>query len=223
MNVATDETDPSTPAPTVVAAFDFDGTLTTRDSVVPFLRRFVARPSVVLRSLQQARHMVGGAIAKDRDRLRIAATRATLTGVEFDRVRRVGAAFAAELLTSRLRDDTTARLAWHRDKGHRIVLVSASYDVYLHDVATALGVEAVLATRLEVDAAGRCTGELVGANCRGPEKVRRLEHWFESVGLERAQVRLWAYGDSAGDTELLASADHPIWVGGALASVAALP
>ena len=69
-------------------------------------------------------------------------------------------------------------------------------------IAAALGFETALATRLEVDA-GRLTGRLTGANVRGPEKVRRLEEY-----LDGAAVTLWAYGDSAGDRELLAVADH---------------
>lgn len=215
--------DAGTVPTTTVAAFDFDGTLTNRDSVVPFLRRFVARPIVVGRAIIQLPQVVGAGVARDRDRLRIAATRAALAGVPFEQVQRAGAAFAAEVLSSRLRADTPARLAWHRAQGHRVVLVSASYEVYLHDVAAALDIEAVIATQLEVDGSDRCTGRLDGDNCRGAEKVRRLERWFDSVGLERSLVRLWAYGDSAGDTEMLAYADHPVWAKDPLASVAAIP
>jgi phosphatidylglycerophosphatase C len=62
----------------------------------------------------------------------------------------------------------------------------------------------VIACSLETDGTGRATGRLIGGNCRGPEKVRRLREW---LGAEPAE--LWAYGDSAGDDELLAFADHP--------------
>ena len=68
----------------------------------------------------------------------------------------------------------------------------------------------VVCTRLEQDASGRLTGRLQGANCRGPEKARRLRAWLEAEGLADAEV--WAYGDSEGDAELLAQADHPVWV-----------
>ena len=51
---------------------------------------------------------------------------------------------------------------------------------------------------------------LEGANFRRAEKVRRLEEWLTAHGLERAVV--WAYGDSDGDRELLAPADHPMLV-----------
>jgi phosphoserine phosphatase len=64
---------------------------------------------------------------------------------------------------------------------------------------------------LERDSGGRLTGRLVGENCRGREKELRLRAWLAANGLEDAE--LWAYGDSAGDAELLAGADHPVWVG----------
>jgi phosphatidylglycerophosphatase C len=71
-----------------------------------------------------------------------------------------------------------------------------------------LGFDTVLATRLEVDADGRLTGRLVGANCRGPEKVARLREWRSGE-----LVVDFAYGDSAGDREMLALAGVPMNVG----------
>jgi phosphatidylglycerophosphatase C len=119
-------------------------------------------------------------------------------------------AYAGLIATSWLRPDTSARLAWHRSEGHRVVLVSASYEVYVGPLAAGLGVDAA-ATRLVVAADGTLTGALDGPNCRGAEKLVRLRAWQAAVGAEGAE--LWAYGDSAGDDELLAAADHPVRVG----------
>lgn len=113
-----------------------------------------------------------------------------------------------------MRPDTVARLAWHRAEGHRVVLVSASLRSYLTPLGEHLGADAVLCTDVEVGADGRLTGRLAGANCRGPEKVARLRRWLAGAGLERDAVELWAYGDSAGDRELLAAADRPLLVAG---------
>ena len=158
-------------------------------------------------------------VRRDRDRLRAAATRAVFTGMPDAEVRAAGQRWAAEIVAARLRDDTPARVRWHVAQGHRVVLVSASYEVYLDEVAAALGAEAALGTQLAVRD-GRCTGALAGANCRGAEKVARLSAWMAASGLTRDEVELWAYGDSAGDRELLAAADHAVWVTGPLDSVA---
>ena len=106
-----------------------------------------------------------------------------------------------------LRSDTLETLQRHRDQGDRTVLVSASFEVYLRPLATLLGVDDVLATRLQVRD-GIATGGLDGPNCRGPEKVVRLHGWLG----DRSAVQLVAYGDSAGDREMLADADEAHWV-----------
>jgi phosphatidylglycerophosphatase C len=192
----------------VVAAFDVDGTLTTGDRVTPFLWR-VARWRLA-RTI--ARHPLGVAAALrrgDNDRLKALATKA-LAGVSYEQVLGEAEPFAREIPGSILRADTGARLRRHRELGHRVVLVSASYEVYLRPLGALLGVDGVIGTRLEVDASGRCTGRLDGLNCRGPEKLRRLREWLHEHSLVDAE--LWAYGDSAGDAELLTAADHPVWV-----------
>ena len=204
---------------TVVAAFDFDKTLTTKDTVVPFLRRFTSTPSFARSLLPHTMRVVPAVARRDRDHLRELATRIVFTGRPVVEVERQASDHGVTIADRWLRPDTLARLHWHRDRGHRVVIVSASYEQYVRVVADRLGGLAVIATLLDV-ADGRCTGALRGENCRGPEKVRRLDAWLSGIGLRRGDVTLFAYGDSAGDRELLAAADHPQWVRGPLASVA---
>lgn len=196
---------------TVLAAFDFDHTLTTRDSVVPFIVAVAGVGGVVKQLARSPRAVVIGLMRRDRDRLRELATRC-FAGRPAAEVAEVAAGYIARPLRGRLRDDTVGRLRAHVAAGHRVVIVSASYEEYLDPLAAELGAETVLASRLAV-ADGRCTGELDGPNCRGAEKVRRLEAWLASEGQNRSDVDVWAYGDSKGDRELLAWADHATWVG----------
>lgn len=211
-----------TTVPTI-AAFDFDGTLTTADSVVPFLARVAGRRRLAAAVLRHA-FVNGSAVARrDRDALRAVATSAVFRGRSHADVIENAERHAEAILAARLRDDTVGRLHWHREHDHRIVIVSASYRDYVAPVAAALGVGDVLATTLEVGDDGRCTGRLDGANCRGAEKVRRLERWWATLGWQRSEIDLWAYGDSAGDDEMLAAADHPVRVDRTMGSVAASP
>jgi phosphatidylglycerophosphatase C len=203
------------PAPTdprpVVVAFDVDGTLTRHDCVVPFMRRVAGTSRVALGLLARCGPVVAALARRDRDRVKELASHAAFTGRPATDVDQAGKDFAADIERGGLRPDTAARLSWHRAAGHVTVLVSASYGAYLRPLAAALGVDGVVATELEVAADGRCTGMLLGGNCRGPEKVRRLHDWLTTHYGGRAGVVLWAYGDSAGDRQLLADADHPVW------------
>jgi phosphatidylglycerophosphatase C len=194
----------------VVAAFDVDGTLTTGDCVVPFLRR-AAGARLPLALVGHPVALVRALVRRDRDQLKELAC-ASLRGRDATEVNELGAEFARTFVARRLREDTTARLRRHRELGHTVVLASASLEPYLVPLGDALEVDAVISTRLEQDADGRLTGRLEGANCRGPEKARRVREWLSSARLDGAE--LWAYGDSPGDAELLATADHAVRVDG---------
>ena len=126
--------------------------------------------------------MIVAAARRDRDRLKALATDAVFRGVSRSRVDALALEHGRAIAAGGLRDDVVARLGWHLEQGHQVVIVSASYEPYVRVVAGSLGAADVVATRLAVDADDVCTGELDGANCRAEEKVRRLEQWLSSVG-----------------------------------------
>jgi phosphatidylglycerophosphatase C len=183
-----------------VAAFDLDGTLTHRDTLLPFLHRAVGRGrtyrALLASSLPLARAAaLGGA---HRDVAKAAVLRGVLAGTPVDGLAEAAESFADHVVAQRLRAEVRDRVEWHRNEGHELVLVSASPELYVTPIGRRLGFDTVLATRLEVDADGCLTGRLLGANCRGPEKVLRLREW-RGEGLTLA----YAYGDSSGDREML--------------------
>jgi len=191
----------------VVAAFDFDGTLSTRDNLVPFLCRAVGTPAVAQALAAGGVSVALGRGSRSRNALKAEVVRRLLTGYDAERLESLGRAFAFEIVRRHLRGDVVERVDWHRTQGHRLVLVSASFDVYVRPVAERLRFDAVLATELEVGPDGRLTGRLQGENVRGAEKARRLEAW-----LAEQPAYVWAYGDSSGDRELWARADQAVRV-----------
>jgi phosphatidylglycerophosphatase C len=216
-----------TPAPPVVAAFDFDGTLTRGGSIWPFLvalrgrRRVAAAAAAGAGSLALAAALGGG----HADRAKEALLRRTLAGLDVEEFSAAAAAFGRAHYRRHARADVADRLEWHRARGHRLVIVSASLECYLAPVGEDLGVDAVVATRLAVDDHGRLTGGYDGRNCRGPEKLARLRRWIDdapiddttpidgATGASAINGVLWAYGNSDGDRQLLAGADVGVDVG----------
>jgi len=183
-----------------LVAFDLDGTLTRRDTLLPFLRRAVGADRAV-RSILAAALPVARAVAlggAHRDRAKEALLRGVFAGVPREALTDAAEAYADYVVNRGLRPDIRARVDWHRDEGHELVLVSASPELYVAPIGRRLGFDHVLATRLEIGPDDRFTGRLVGRNCRGPEKVARLREW-RSEGLAIA----YAYGDSEGDREML--------------------
>ena len=189
----------------VVAVFDFDKTLSTRDCVLPFLRRHLSLWKAVSAGVDLPK--LGLALLRrDRNRVKAIATNRILKGLAEDELRQDARDYAGHVFDHWMRQDTLEKLGWHKDQGHRIGIVSASYSLYLVPIADRLGVDFVLATDLEFDDANRTTGRLLGENCRGPEKSRRITEWLEARG--STEALLFAYGDSIGDREMLAMAEH---------------
>lgn len=189
-----------------VAAFDFDGTISRRDTLGPFLAR-VAGLGAFLSTMAVRSPRFGAVVLgrTDRDAEKEAVIARLLGGRTAASIAAAGRVYADHLWNRRsFRPEMLARLAWHRAEGHDIVIVSASLDSYLIPLAPYLGVHHVMSCSLETDDDGIVTGRLMGPNVRGTEKARRLQAW---LGSEPAE--LWAYGDSSGDDDLLAMADHP--------------
>jgi phosphatidylglycerophosphatase C len=187
-----------------VAAFDFDGTLVPGDSLLPFVWNVAGPGRFLAAALRHGPRVALATAARigSRDAAKAAFVGATLRGLAVSEVVGAAAEFATQL-EARVHPEALERIAWHRRRGDELVLISASLLVYLEPLAASLGFDAVLATGLEVGQDGFLTGALEGANVRGPEKVRRLDAWLGGRAVE-----LWAYGDSEGDRELLARADH---------------
>ncbi|MGH3321141.1 MAG: HAD-IB family hydrolase [Streptosporangiaceae bacterium] len=164
-----------------MAAFDVDGTLTRRDTLLPFLSYVCGRRALAACLLgRSARLGVSMALDRDRARGRVkeSVLRDLLAGRRDDDVREAGERFAGRLVDGPwLRPDTSERWRWHRELGHEVVIVSASLEAYLIPFAALIGGAEVLATRLSVGDDGRLTGGLEGINCRGPEKLARLCAW----------------------------------------------
>lgn len=186
-----------------LVAFDFDGTLTSRDSFLAFLAWRAGEAAYLAGVARILPAALGYAFDRDRGRLKAALAKQFLGGLTRAQLEKDAQKFAAEHGRGLLRPDAVR--AWRRWQGDgaRLVIVTASPETLVAPIARALGADLLIGTRLAFDAEGRFTGAFDGANCRGPEKARRLREAFgDDVRLEAA------YGDTDGDKEMLALADE---------------
>ncbi len=200
-----DDTAPNGPSSRrSIVAFDFDGTLTTRDSFAGFLRWRTDPWRWALGLLRLAPSMLAYVATRDRGELKSACVRVFLGGLSRAQLNEQTGRFAASTFERIMRPD--ALVAWraHQAQGDHLVIVTASPEEIVRPFADRLGADDLIGSRLAWSVDGRILGHLDGANCRGPEKVRRLCALY-GPDLEITD----AYGDTAGDTEMLARARRP--------------
>ena len=192
----------------VVAAFDFDGTLTWRDTLLPFLHRLLGTPTLLWVLFVCSPWLAAYALRLiSNHRAKAVLLRASLAGRTQAEVQRCALAFVKDDLPLQWRPWGLRQLVQHQHAGHRCVLVTASTSPYMHLVGASLGVDAVLCTEMEV-VDGRYSGRMATANCHGEEKARRLQAWLATVYGPDQPVELHAYGDTRGDLPLLRLAQH---------------
>lgn len=193
----------------IVAAFDFDGTITKRDTLLSFLSFAAGRWETTKKLTAISPNLLGflcGIVS--RQAAKEAILESFFQGIPLEQLQELGEAFAQSPCLARLiYPPALKRLEWHRNQKHRCVLVSASIDAYLEPWRLRMGFQDLICSHLETDRKGNVTGRLSGTNCWGPEKAKRL---LEVLGPKEDFV-LYAYGDSRGDKELLSLADYSFY------------
>ncbi len=187
-----------------IVAFDFDGTLTCRDSFVAFLTWRAGFTGFAAGVASLAPDFIAYGATHDRRALKGALVRRFLGGMSRSSLEEDARRFSAATFDALIRPDALRCWRAWQTQDARVVIVTASPEILVAPFARTLGAETLIGTRLALDARDCLTGALEGPNCRGAEKVIRLRARLgDEVKLKAA------YGDTAGDREMLAMAETP--------------
>ena len=190
----------------VVAIFDLDGTLTWRDTLLPFLAHYFAAHPARLRRLWRLPEALWAYVRSGGDRgvLKARLIRMAMSGDARAHIDSWAGQFVASMQTRGVfRPAALAVLQEHRQAGHHLVLMSASPDVYVAKVGKVLGFEQTVCTELQWHG-DRLDGTLRGVNCLGEEKLRQLK----LLRVRYPEARFVAYGNSSGDLVHLRQVDQ---------------
>lgn len=196
---------------TPLAVFDLDGTLLTGDSFLPFLVSYGVRrrrvwPLLVLPVVLVLYVLRLWSDRRAKDRL----LRAFFAGQELATIAEHAEWFNRNWVAQHLRPELIARLREHQKAGHRVILLSASPDLYVTAIGRMLGIDEVVATRVATKDE-RCEGRIVGDNCKGQHKVEAITR---HLGTDVAPPGSSAYGDSRSDLPILRWAERGFLVQG---------
>ncbi len=187
-----------------LALFDFDGTITTKDTLLEFIKFYkgtvpfykgllLLSPMLVLFKLKFIRNWRAKEIMLS----------FFFSGTPVEDFDAKCVLFAEKIIPSLIRPNALRHLKEHQQNGDKVVIVSASTENWIKPWANSLGVD-LIGTLLEVTD-GKITGKIKGRNCYGAEKVVRVKEYLKGETYDH----IYAYGDSSGDNELLKYATHP--------------
>jgi phosphatidylglycerophosphatase C len=186
-----------------LVAFDFDGTLTVRDSFTAFLAWRAGSRRWLWGLFKLTPTILAYVIHRDRGRLKGRFIKEFLGGQTVEAVEASAKRFAQDHAQGLFRPDAVATWRRWRSAGAKLVIVTASPEIIVAPFARGLGADMLIGSRLSVDANGKIRGPLEGANCRAAEKVTRLREVFgDDMHLTAA------YGDTSGDKDMLRIADE---------------
>ncbi len=179
-----------------IAFFDFDGTITKGDSFALFLRFILGSKFYV--KLAQNLYLLMlyklGFISNSSVKERILAS--CIKGMEVGRFAEFCKDFLPQL-ESICKDSALQKIAWHKAQGHKVAIVSASFEEYLGLLAQKLEID-LIATKMEVVDL-QITGRFATPNCYGAQKVERIKARYDLSDF----AQIYAYGDTRGDKEML--------------------
>ena len=197
----------TTDKPVQIVAFDFDGTITTKDTFALFLRYWAGTPLWALKLLKLLPIFIAYTLKFiNRDTVKIHVVRTFFKGADLDTLNRRATQFAEEVIPDLIRPGALECLKQKNKPPYTLYIVSASIEPYLKVWAKSHSIENVLSTKLST-ANGRLTGEIDGINCWGAGKTAKIAAKLAKTPYFIAE----AYGDTRGDREMLHAAEASFW------------
>jgi phosphatidylglycerophosphatase C len=188
----------------ILALFDFDGTLTEKDTLSEFIRFFCTKEAkkywtffqyVPIWLFKQL-----GFISNQRARRKLISL--YFGGVEVAKLERIAADFAVHRLPYLLKTKTYERLAWHLKQEHEVAIVTATPSLWLQTWCKVFNIR-LIASELEIQK-DVYTGRFATKNCTGAEKVKRIK---ATLDLD-TYTYIYAYGKNRGDKQMLQLANE---------------
>ena len=187
---------------TAFAFFDFDDTLAKGDSIFPFLLYAIKRGYAPKWQLfKAAAGFLRWKIQPSSGRAVKEWTLSFIKGRTVEEMDDLARDFFRDVQQKAFFEDAAPELFSLREQGKKIVIVSASADLYMKVLPEFLPIDAVISTRCEVSD-GHYTGK-IGVNCKGEEKVHRIHAWLKDNNCTIDAAHSAGYGDSPSDAPML--------------------
>lgn len=188
-----------------IAFFDFDGTITKKDTLLEFIKFSKGKIGFYFGFLINSPYLVAfklKLISNQTAKEKI--LRFFFKNMPVERFQVLCDNFSRQVLLGLIRAKALEEIEKLKNEGVTIVVVSASPENWIRKWAGDNSIQTI-STQLEIKD-DKLTGKILGNNCHGEEKVIRIK---ENYVLSEYET-IFAYGDSSGDKHMikLASVAH---------------
>ena len=192
-----------------LVVFDLDGTITRRDTLAGYVFGFACRrPWRLLGYLGVLPTLLRFALRRaDHGELKGRVIRSVMGGASQEEIRAWTAVWVPRLLARGVFPEALAAIAQHRAAGDRLVLMSATVDLYVPELASVLCFDAHICSQVAWDGV-RLDGRLSSPNVRDEEKARQLRR----LAAAHPGRRIMGYGNSRPDLPHLRLVDKAVLV-----------
>lgn len=195
-----------------VAYFDFDGTITSKDTFIPFLiftigyfKFILLLPLSICILILYISKIISNEKAKE------LMLQLTISNLSNEYLERKSNSFASSYIDKYIKPEIFERVKYHYENGHIVIIASANLELYLKYFVKRHDLHDIIATKI-VFKNNIATGKLLSKNCYGVEKINRINEYLIKNKLNF--IYSYAYGNSKGDFELLNYVNEGFWVEG---------
>ena len=194
-----------------IVFFDFDGTITSKDTLIPFVYNAIGAKGIILFLLIVPALVLSKVGIVDVGRLKMFFLSLCFKGLSKTDLNRFALQYKKSAFPAAFNKKALEKVREHLDDGSEVVVVTASPSFYVSKIVKDIGISRVIGTELTFDHHDLFTGSFNGENCNYHEKARRIKKCYNLANYSSS----FAYGNSKGDYEMLRLVKNSfIWKGG---------
>lgn len=199
-----------------LAIYDMDRTVTRRPTYTPFLLhcalrrapwRLIFLPLVACSMLAYLARLIGRGELKEINHHLLLGRK-----IHPRDLKPLVDSFAQKQVAGNVRPGALKAIARDKKEGRRLVLATASYQLYADAIAERLGFDDVIGTNSIIGLDERIHAKIAGENCYGPAKLWMIVDWIEQSGLKDAHGHVRFYSDHVSDQPAFEWADEAVAV-----------
>ncbi len=187
-----------------IAFFDFDGTITKKDTLLEFIKYSVGSKNYFLgifANLPMLLRFKLKLLANDEAKQRLLTY--FFGNWSEEKFKTTAYNYSKNEIDKIVKKSAIEKIDWHKKNGDKVVVVSASLESWLKPWCEKNNLD-LICTKMRFDE-GKVSGRFLGKNCHGQEKADKIKESFDLKKYDK----IYAYGDSSGDKQMLALSTHP--------------